>query len=422
MIDRCAHGSALAATLLLLGWLAGATSVHASEPADSLARYSPAKIPPRQTWERAVDLPGDVAYAPFGLLFYGVESFLSYQERTRFLQRLRDRFTWDEGRKTLIPAVDSRSGVGLAYADRQWINSLPQLQIGAVGGFRRRHGLLVVASGDRLRLGLEVRRRPDESFWGVGPVTTDGDQARYERRLVMPWLEMLMGNDSTRLAARAAVQWNDLSGGTQEDHPTVPDRFTEVQAPGQTGDPVLARFGVTLLRDSRDRKGNPYSGGLALGRVEFVRQLSAGDFDFARLSAEAVRYAEITSGRVLLARVGASAVRPLGGGTVPFYELSEIGDEATTIRGFDRGRYRDRQALFGGLEYRWPVWRVIDGVAFINAGQVGRSLVDDLDTDLLRTSWGGGVRLWRTSGVASRLLITRSDRGTLLQGFLASTF
>lgn len=417
----CNLFAAAVCLLLLSPQVAVAQGSAAADTLTRPERLPPSRLAERQTWERVVDAPGEIVYAPFGLLFYGVESFLAYQERTRFLQRLRDRFIWDDGTKALIPAVESRTGVGLAYADRQWTGPLPRLQIGVMGGFRRRHGMLVAASNDRVRLGLDVRRRPDEAFWGIGPATSKTDQSRYERTVATQSVEVALHDGGTlRTVAHVGLEWNAMRDADSDEYPDLTDRFGAL--PGSTGEAVFANAGLTVLGDTRDQPGNPRAGWLAMGRAQVTRELSHGDFDFVRFNAEAVRYLHIYSGRVLLARIGGSAVAPLSGGRVPFYHLSEVGDEATTIRGFDRGRYRDRQAVFGGVEYRWPVWHVIDGLAFVNAGQVGRSMTDDIDADLVRVSWGAGLRLWRDTGVASRLLVTRSDDGTRLQAFLASSF
>lgn len=400
-----------------------AVAVAEQTQVDSTARARPQSWPERASWEQVVAFPGEVAYAPFGVLFAGVESFLAYQERTRFLQRVRDRFVWDDGRRAVLPAVESRSGVGLAYADREWLEALPRLQVGIMGGFRRRHGLLLAAAGDRVRLEFDLRRRPDEAFWGIGPETPDRDQTRYERLLAIPAVEVVLAERRVlRLVGRVALEFDDLGDGSDDDYPDIADRFGPAQVTGMGGREWFAVGAFTIVADSRDRPGATRGGGLGFVRGEGYHELSAGDFDFVRLTGELVRYHEVWSGRVVLARVGGAAVFPVGGGRVPFYHLAQIGDEATTIRGFDRGRYRDRQALYGGVEYRWPVWRVIDGVAFVNAGQVGHSLPGDFDADHVHHSWGGGLRLWRDSGVASRVLVSRSQQRTFLQFFLSSSF
>ena len=87
--------------LLLFFCLLSPRGVHSQDPDSLQTAQQPVQV--RASWERVVDFPGEIVYAPFGLLFHGAESFLDYQERTRFLQRVRDRFIWDEGSQGADP-------------------------------------------------------------------------------------------------------------------------------------------------------------------------------------------------------------------------------------------------------------------------------------------------------------------------------
>jgi outer membrane translocation and assembly module TamA len=63
----------------------------------------------------------------------------------------------------------------------------------------------------------------------------------------------------------------------------------------------------------------------------------------------------------------------------------------TAMRGYPRGRYRDRQAITAQVELRSAHWRRVGAVAFAGAGTVAPSL-SDLASGAWYPSLGAGVR------------------------------
>ena len=82
---------------------------------------------------------------------------------------------------------------------------------------------------------------------------------------------------------------------------------------------------------------------------------------------------------------------------IPLYLLSEIGSDGT-IRGYYRGRYRDKDALLTSLEYRYPIWcdhpNSLDAVLFVDAGQVSEDIVNEFRRKNMRFGFGGGFRFY----------------------------
>ena len=85
-------------------------------------------------------------------------------------------------------------------------------------------------------------------------------------------------------------------------------------------------------------------------------------------------------------------------GRVPFDQLPMIGAD-TAMRGYPRGRYRDRQAVTAQVEIRSAHWRRSGVVLFAGAGSVGGRL-----PDLLQGPWRP------TAGAGLRLLLIPADR------------
>ena len=416
-------GSALRSLVVL----AATSAVASADLADSTSSAS-RRMPSRDSWERIVSFPGDLVYIPFGVVFTGMEHAIDYDESTGLRKRIRERLRWDEGRKSIVPAFRNRSGFGLTYIDRDWQTSFPQFMIAAMVGPRWRHGALLTLArpaGDeswRLRLGVDYRWMPDESFWGVGPATPEGAETTYRHVLAAPFAQASRRASPFSVTVQAGLEHSRLGNGADDEWPGTGEVFGRGQVPGVGTNSLLGNLLLTLEFDTRNHLGTPTGGWRAAATTRLFFDLGDDDFRFVKVSGEALRFVEIYRQRVLMFRLGATIAEPLGEGSVPFFRLSEIGDEATTLRGFDRGRYRDRHAVFGGVEYRYPIWRVLDGLWFVNAGQVARNLFHDLDGDLLRVSYGPGIRLWRDSGVASRVLLSRSSDGTSIQVYLTSTF
>ena len=79
------------------------------------------------------------------------------------------------------------------------------------------------------------------------------------------------------------------------------------------------------------------------------------------------------------------------GQEVPFYLMETIGG-ATTVRGYDENRFRDKRNLLMTLEYRWEVWTYTDFAFFADAGKAFSDW-DDFDFTGLHTGFGWGIRV-----------------------------
>lgn len=418
--------SAIAKILLflLLGRLA-----HAQETdvADSNG-VGLSKIPALQTWERLVALPGTLVYLPLHLLSDGAERLLGLQEERRYYQRAYDLLTSDNDKRGIRPAFESRSGVGASFFDRRETASCCEILAAVMAGTRGRHGAILEAArnpaaGPRWRLDADYRFMPDEAFWGIGPEAKKSAKTSYAHLFFGSglWVDWTL-SQSWDLSAGVGAEFNAIGKGRDADSPSTTAAFDGLALPGLEEDALLGNAKLVLTYDTRDRLGNPSRGWKGVLGGNLQRQLDGSRFGFARMSFEVVRYIPLFYQRVLVLRVGTDLVRPLAGRSVPFYRLSQIGDEATTIRGFDRGRFRERQAAFGAAEYRYPVWRTLDALFFFNAGQVGRDVFGELGTAKAVSGYGAGLRAWSETGRVTRLLLSRSDDGMLVQIFFQAGF
>ncbi len=77
-------------------------------------------------------------------------------------------------------------------------------------------------------------------------------------------------------------------------------------------------------------------------------------------------------------------------GDVPFESLAKLGD-SRIMRGYFKGKYRDKVVMATQVEYRQHVWRRFGLVGFVGAGNIAPAL-DQFSTDQLKYNYGGGVR------------------------------
>ena len=148
---------------------------------------------------------------------------------------------------------------------------------------------------------------------------------------------------------------------------------------------VMSQLTSGLAWDTRDNLFAPLRGSLVQVTAANSDDAFGSDYRFGRYALDARRY--ITLGRGLLA--GQAYVEATSG-DAPFDQLSLVGSN-TTMRGYTRGRYRDRHLAAAQIEYRLPVVGRIGVAAFAGGGTVAPAL-SDLASSKLLPSVGAGLR------------------------------
>src|SRR5262249_52891300 len=95
--------------------------------------------------------------------------------------------------------------------------------------------------------------------------------------------------------------------------------------------------------------------------------------------------------RALSHFLGAQYAEPLSGPEVPFTELVGEGGDAA-LPAFGAGQLIGRSAIDATLSYEWPIWVWLVGAAHVGVGNVFGDHLKDFDADLLRLSFGLGIR------------------------------
>jgi len=158
-------------------------------------------------------------------------------------------------------------------------------------------------------------------------------------------------------------------------------------------------LGPAVSLDTRDDPRGPRHGVLAELRAVGFSAFTGADFDALQVGLELRGYLHLGHGHVLAGEVHGQ----LTAGDVPFQLLPRLGG-ANHLRGWYEGHLRNRHALLGQLEWRFPLGSRFGGAAFFALGQAVPHL-GALSLERVRAGGGLGLRylLNRRQNVSIRL-------------------
>jgi hypothetical protein len=249
--------------------------------------------------------------------------------------------------------------------------------------------------------GAIYRHLPQEEYFGLGAASRRDDRSNYGIDSLDVTGEALYRlTPALHVGARLGYFMPEVEPGTDDNYPSIEQRFTDATAPGLAAQPDFLHYGIFTEFDSRDARGNPRRGGFYTASLEQWNDQSLNGYDFRRFDLELRHYVPIGSPRhVLVGRGGVSYVNNDEGERVPFYVFPYVGG-ADTIRSFEEFRFRDENAMFISGEYRLGVHEYVQLLAFVDAGKVTADW-NDINFSRLEKGYGGGVR----AGTASRTFV-----------------
>ena len=201
-----------------------------------------------------------------------------------------------------------------------------------------------------------------------------------------------------------------IAAATSALSPSTGDRFDEVTAPGLTRQPDFLHADVSVAIDTQDVPGYPTSGGRYRVSIASFHDQNYAQYSFRRLDADAAQYIPLFHKNWVLTLHGRAVLSQTAAGQeVPFYLLPTLGG-SNTLRGFSDYRFRDRDLLLFNAEYRWPLFRALDGALFYDVGTVAPS-AQALSMRHAHADYGAGVRLHTTKRTLVRVDVARSAEG-----------
>lgn len=284
-------------------------------------------------------------------------------------------------------------------------------------------------SGDRGRLevGGGFHRDAEPRFWGLGPRTPQADRTSFRRDRLSAELSARV-RLAGPLTAGVAAGWerNEVGPGSDGDSPDLLQLFDRDSLFGADGRTRFLRVGPRLELDLTRRVGFQTRGLTAGAAADLYGGVGSTSADFHRVGGWVEVYLPANPRQTLAVRAEAEANRRDAGRGVPFTHMPTLGD-APGGRGYADGRFRAPDLLALSAEWRWEVWRELqgrmrlEGFVFFEEGTTVADLGRVTGSDL-RPSWGGGLRLAEPGGLMGRAYLAGGEEGVRAQAELSAEF
>ena len=224
---------------------------------------------------------------------------------------------------------------------------------------------------------LRYQRYPTRFF---GPGARLGDDGEpFDEETIMGSLD---GRVTLTGRFRAGLRW-DFRYNDVRDH--VAGGVIETSGARGLERYFASGIGPVFSYDSRDEPRLPRRGLLAELRLIAFASATGSDYDALRADLDLRGYLALGC-HVIAGQLWAQTTS----GRLPFQLEPRLGG-ANFLRGWFEGHLRDRHALLGQLEWRFPIVGRLGGAAFVAVGEAVPRL-DALAIDRLRAAAGGGVR------------------------------
>jgi len=249
-----------------------------------------------------------------------------------------------------------------------------------------KHQFRAFVSTDRWTVGnrrgwsaqLEYQLYP-QPYFGVGIDTPESAEEWYEARSISTSVAVRQ-----RLTGPLFVQLGHRFTNTAIRDAAPGGAIASADLPGMRGG-VVSQVMSGVAWDTRDNIFAPAAGTFAQVTGAWSASALGSDFSFGRYVGDARRYLKL--GRGVLA---GQAYVEASTGRAPFDQLSLLGS-GSVMRGYVRGRYRDRDLLAAQIEYRLPVTGKLGIAGFAGAGTVAPT-PSKLASSTLLPSFGAGAR------------------------------
>jgi outer membrane protein insertion porin family len=157
--------------------------------------------------------------------------------------------------------------------------------------------------------------------------------------------------------------------------------------PGQNPSGDTRSLTLSLTGDTRDHYMNPTKGLYWRASAETAGGLLGGSYTFSKFQGECSGYREVRPDQVLAIRLSGG----LSTGELPLHEQYRLGG-AETLRGYDYGEYYGDNMLLANAEYRFRIFKGVQGVVFVDTGTTWLK-EQQINAAGLSTGAGLGVRV-----------------------------
>lgn len=253
----------------------------------------------------------------------------------------------------------------------------------------------------------KLTKRPDFTFYGLGPDTREASLVRYEGRTAYAHAHASV-TFSDRNVLQTTIGYRGASFGhsdyDEDDRgkPGYAPSLDEAVAAGKLPEPAGYRdgyrapfAGARLVLDSRGKSRTKNGVRLDASVEQSVDLANSPASGWLRYGGTLGGFVDLLDGgRFLGISLTAVLVDPLGDRPTPFTQLADLGG-GRTMPGLRFGRLADRSSAVVDLRYTWPIWLAFRGSLQAGVGNVFGPHFDGIRPGRARLSTAFGLE---TSG------------------------
>ncbi|MEO8551752.1 MAG: BamA/TamA family outer membrane protein, partial [Kofleriaceae bacterium] len=259
--------------------------------------------------------------------------------------------------------------------------------------------VLLLPDGRGLRARAYIDHDKNRRYYGIG-----GDSAVADQRVIRAISSGatvdvdLQGIDRYTYSGVAGLGFirQRFTPGIDTTIPALAANDTIPLPPGFDVTALYVTGSLSGRYDTRDSNGRPVRGAYAEISAVAREEITGKQLSAITASATITKLLPlIAEHRTILVTLGGAASIPLGAGdTIPLDALPEI--SRLNNRGYDSDRFRDRYAVVGSVEYRFPVYDYLasraglDAFVFVDTGTLWGT--NKLTDSRIRYSVGTGLR------------------------------
>jgi hypothetical protein len=248
-----------------------------------------------------------------------------------------------------------------------------------------------------------------ENFYGVGIGSSESNHAIYKNDLIRWGAELSyepIDNLTITSELKFSTNWN-ASG--EDGYPSVERVFPRSELPGFDSFVFYFIPVIEVKHDTRDAQAAPNSGGYRRLTLSRYQGLNTSAYDFNEYNLEVIQYFKLWLDRHVLALRTEWDFRHGADGVVPYFKMASF-DVFSPARGFSGGRFHDNAMAVFNIEYRFPVWKYLDGEFFFDTGRVFNGF-KDVSFKRFKYSGGTGLRLRTKNFFLCRLQVAYGGEG-----------
>ena len=399
-----------------------------AQSAASDSAYTP---PPRLRYrslpEEAIAVPGMAIYMFAERFLFSIGKYVAHGIwNLRLLDRAKALSPTADGRAGVRPLSSTQIGTGARLFYKNLLLNGDATLISSWGSSstrRQRHKFHLYWPGGRiipgaLKFTADYYKRPKSNFYGEGSLSKLIDRVFFHRESLYLRLNYRR-HLSRQLAVAAEVNYHSID--IRRDTGNNPEPLlASLRPPGLAIQAHYVETSATLNTSFVDVPNSPTRGHRTLLYLSYTQSIDDNDLSHLKLHLITEQFLELFYRRTLSLRLGTEWRLAPGANRIPFYELASLGG-TEFLRGYETGRFRDRGSTFAKASYKYPIWKLIEGMIFY---ETGRTLhrPDDFGFDHWKSAYGGGIRIWVPEGFVFEQFVAFSAEDTRFHFDLSTLF